>query len=164
MLNQVDVKILDKRIGTKFLNVEYATPGSAGMDLIACIDKPVEVAPGERILISSGIAVYVSHPGYAAVLMPRSGLGHKKGIVLGNGVGLIDSDYQGEVKISCWNSSDTLYVVEPGERIAQMVFLPVAQPKFNVVTDFEESDRGDSGFGSTGRFEVNASKIETVEA
>lgn len=164
MLNQVDVKILDKRIGTKFLNVEYATAGSAGMDLMACIDEPLTIAPGERVLISSGIAVYVAHPGYAAVLMPRSGLGHKKGIVLGNGVGLIDSDYQGEVKISCWNSSSAPYIVEPGERIAQMVFLPVAQPKFNVVTEFDETERGTAGFGSTGRFEVNANDAEAVEA
>ena len=163
MLNQVDVKILDKRIGTKFINVEYATPGSAGMDLIACIDESLTILPGERVLISSGIAVYVAHPAYAAVLMPRSGLGHKKGIVLGNGVGLIDSDYQGEVKISCWNSSDVTYIVEPGERIAQMVFLPVAQPKFNVVTEFNETQRGTSGFGGTGRFEANVEDAEAVE-
>lgn len=164
MLKQVDVKILDKRIGTKFLNVAYATSGSAGMDLIACIDEPLTIAPKERTLISSGIAVYVKNPDYAAVLMPRSGLGHKKGIVLGNGVGLIDSDYQGEVKISCWNSSDTAYVIEPGERVAQMVFLPVAQPKFNIVSDFQESERGESGFGSTGRFKVSENSVEEVEA
>lgn len=156
MLNQVEVKILDKRIGTKFLNVEYATPGSAGMDLIACLDGQLTVRPNERVLISSGIAVYVSDPGYAAVLMPRSGLGHKKGIILGNGVGLIDSDYQGEIKISCWNSSDEDYIVEPGERIAQMVFMPVAQPNFKIVSEFAETERGESGFGSTGRFDVKS--------
>lgn len=156
MLNQVEVKILDKRIGKKFLNVEYATPGSAGMDLIACLDEPLTVKPNERILISSGIAVYVADPGYAAVLMPRSGLGHKKGVVLGNGVGLIDSDYQGEIKISCWNSSNVDYIVEPGERIAQMVFMPVAQPNFKVVSAFDETERGASGFGSTGRFDVKS--------
>ena len=164
MLNQVEVKILDKRIGTKFLNVEYATPGSAGMDLIACLDEPLNVAPKQRVLISSGIAVFVANPEYAAVLMPRSGLGHKKGIVLGNGVGLIDSDYQGEIKISCWNSSEEAYVIEPGERIAQMVFLPVAQPKFQIVEEFKSSSRGESGFGSTGRFNVNDHVAETEEA
>lgn len=162
MLTQVEVKILDKRVGTKFLNVEYATPGSAGMDLIACLDEPIVVSPNQRVLISSGIAVYVKDPSYAAVLMPRSGLGHKKGIILGNGVGLIDSDYQGEIKISCWNSSNVDYIVEPGERIAQMVFLPVAQPQFKIVSDFEATERGVSGFGSTGRFEVNEN-IEMTE-
>lgn len=156
MLNQVAIKILDKRIGKVFPNIGYASEGAAGMDMIACLDAPMRVAPGERVLISSGIAIHINHSGYAAVLMPRSGLGHKKGIVLGNGVGLIDSDYQGEVKISCWNSSQAEYVVEPGERIAQMVFLPVALPNFKVVDEFESSARGSSGFGSTGRFGVKS--------
>jgi dUTP pyrophosphatase len=164
MLNQVEVKILDKRIGTTFSNIGYASQGAAGLDLIACLNEALIIKPQERVLISSGIAVFISDPGYAAVLMPRSGLGHKKGIVLGNGVGLIDSDYQGEVKISCWNSSEAAYTVQPGERIAQLVFMPVSVPKFNFVDSFESTQRGESGFGSTGRFDVPESSVEVQDS
>ena len=164
MLNQVEVKILDKRIGTTFSNLGYASQGAAGLDLIACLNEALIIKPQERVLISSGIAVFIADPGYAAVLMPRSGLGHKKGIVLGNGVGLIDSDYQGEVKISCWNSSEAAYTVQPGERIAQLVFMPVSVPKFNFVDSFESTQRGESGFGSTCRFDVPESSVEVQDS
>ena len=129
---------------------EYQTSGSAGIDLQACIDEIITIKPGETELIPSGIAVHIDDPGLAAVLLPRSGLGHKKGLVLGNLVGLIDSDYQGEVFISCWNRGKTEIDIEPGMRLAQMVFLPVEQVNFNVVDDFEESERGAGGFGHTG--------------
>lgn len=162
MLNQISVKIIDKRIGKQFPSLRYATPGSAGIDLMACIDAPLAIKPGQRCLISSGIAVHINHSGYAGVLMPRSGLGHKKGIILGNGVGLIDSDYQGEVMISCWNSAHETYCIEPGERIAQIVFMPVSQPTLSFVTAFEESERGEKGFGSTGRFVVEEAETEEV--
>lgn len=163
MINQIAIKILDKRIGKTFPELRYATVGSAGVDLMACINEPLVIKPGQRQLISSGIAVHINHAGYAGILMPRSGLGHKKGVVLGNGVGLIDSDYQGEVMISCWNSSQESYCIEPGERIAQLVFMPVAQPQFTVVDFFEDSARGEKGFGSTGRFGVEATTAAEVE-
>ena len=150
MTKTIDLKIIDPRIGTDFEIPEYQTSGSAGIDLQACIDEIITIKPGETQLIPSGIAVHINDPGLAAVLLPRSGLGHKKGLVLGNLVGLIDSDYQGEVFISCWNRGNSEIDIEPGMRLAQMVFLPVEQVNFNVVEDFEESERGAGGFGHTG--------------
>ena len=147
----VKVKLLDPRIGKEFPLPQHATAGSAGMDLRACLKEPLVLAPGDTALIPSGIAIHIGDPGYAAVLLPRSGLGHKHGIVLGNLVGLIDSDYQGEVLVSCWNRGKESFTVKPGERIAQMVILPVVQAQFEVVSDFEESKRGAGGFGHSGK-------------
>ena len=147
----VKLKILDARIGKEFSLPQHATPGSAGMDLRACLKEPLTLAPGDTALIPSGIAIHLGDPGYAAVLLPRSGLGHKHGIVLGNLVGLIDSDYQGEVLVSCWNRGKDSFTVQPGERIAQMVILPVVQAQFEVVSEFEESERGAGGFGHSGK-------------
>jgi dUTP pyrophosphatase len=147
----VKVKLLDPRIGKEFPLPQHATAGSAGMDLRACLKEPLVLKPGDTALISSGIAIHIDDPGYAAVLLPRSGLGHKHGIVLGNLVGLIDSDYQGEVLVSCWNRGQTEFTVNPGERIAQMVILPVVQAQFEVVSEFEESKRGAGGFGHSGK-------------
>lgn len=147
-MNSIAVKILDSRISQL---PEYATPGSAGLDLRACIDAPLQLQPGETQLIPTGIAVHLADPSYAALLLPRSGLGHKHGIVLGNLVGLIDSDYQGPLMVSAWNRSTTPFTIEPMERIAQMVIVPVAQPTFHLVDDFnQDSERGEGGFGSTG--------------
>ncbi|MGH8291912.1 MAG: dUTP diphosphatase [Gammaproteobacteria bacterium] len=147
----VKVKILDARIGGEFPLPHYATAGSAGLDLRACLKQSLTLAPGDSALIPSGIAIHIGDPGYAAMLLPRSGLGHKHGIVLGNLVGLIDSDYQGEVLISCWNRGREAFNVQPGERIAQMVIVPVAQASFEVVAEFERSPRGAGGFGHSGR-------------
>jgi dUTP pyrophosphatase len=130
---------------------DYATPGSAGLDLRACLDQTTVIAPGETLLIPTGLAIYIGDPGLAAVLLPRSGLGHKHGIVLGNLVGLIDSDYQGQVFVSCWNRSDSAFTLQIGERIAQMVFVPIAQVQFRQVDDFTASSRGSGGFGHTGQ-------------
>jgi len=146
----IDLKVLDKRIGDTFDMPDYQTSGSAGIDLVACLDEPLTIQPGDTELIPSGIAVYIRDSSLAAVLLPRSGLGHKKGLVLGNLVGLIDSDYQGQVFISCWNRGKESCVIEPGMRLAQMVFLPIQQVNFNLVESFEESDRGEGGFGHTG--------------
>ena len=146
----IDLKVLDKRIGDTFDMPDYQTSGSAGIDLLACLDEPLTIQPGDTELIPSGITVYIRDPSLAAVLLPRSGLGHKKGLVLGNLVGLIDSDYQGQVFISCWNRGKESCVIEPGMRLAQMVFLPIQQVNFNLVESFEESDRGEGGFGHTG--------------
>ena len=146
----IDLKVLDKRIGDNFDMPDYQTSGSAGIDLLACLDEPMTIQPGDTELIPSGIAVYIRDSSLAAVLLPRSGLGHKKGLVLGNLVGLIDSDYQGQVFISCWNRGKESCVIEPGMRVAQMVFLPIQQVNFNLVESFEESDRGEGGFGHTG--------------
>ena len=146
----IDLKVLDKRIGDTFDMPDYQTSGSAGIDLLACLDEPMTIQPGDTELIPSGIAVYIRDSSLAAVLLPRSGLGHKKGLVLGNLVGLIDSDYQGQVFISCWNRGKESCVIEPGMRLAQMVFLPIQQVNFNLVDSFEESDRGEGGFGHTG--------------
>ena len=146
----IDLKIIDSRIGDTFEMPDYQTTGSAGIDLLACIDEPLTIEPGQTELIPSGIAVYIRDPSLAAVLLPRSGLGHKKGLVLGNLVGLIDSDYQGQVLISCWNRGKENCLIEPGMRLAQMVFLPVEQVNFNLVNSFDESDRGEGGFGHTG--------------
>jgi dUTP pyrophosphatase len=141
--------VLDARI--RQLMPAYATPGSAGLDLRACIDAPLELSPGQTRLIPTGIAIHVADPGLAALILPRSGLGHKHGIVLGNLVGLIDSDYQGQLMVSCWNRSQAPFTVEPLERIAQLVIVPVVQAAFNVVDEFGASDRGSGGFGSTGQ-------------
>jgi len=150
-MEYVKVKILNSKIGDSIPFPSYASDGAAGLDLRVCSDVPLRIAPGEVALLSTGIAIYLANPGYAAMLLPRSGLGHKHGIVLGNLVGLIDSDYQGEIKVSCWNRGQEPYQIEPGERIAQMVIVPVVQAKFQFVDEFEETDRHDSGFGSSGK-------------
>lgn len=150
-MQKVQLKILDKRIGKDIPLPEYATDGSAGMDLRACLDKPVILKPGDTYLIPTGIAIHIDDPSLCAVLLPRSGLGHKHGIVLGNLVGLIDSDYQGQLFISCWNRGRESFTIEIGERIAQMVLVPVARVGFEVVQEFTESNRGSGGFGHTGR-------------
>lgn len=147
----IKLKILDPRIGAEFPLPQYATAGAAGMDLRACIDAALTLAPDATALIPTGIAVHLDDPGLAAVLLPRSGLGHKHGIVLGNLVGLIDSDYQGPLMVSCWNRSTTPFTIEPGERIAQMAIVPVVQVQFEIVTDFAASARGAGGFGHSGR-------------
>jgi dUTP pyrophosphatase len=149
-LKPVQIKILDPRLGTEFPLPDYATGGSAGMDLRACIDEPLLIAPGETRLIPTGFAMHMQDSGLAAVILPRSGLGHKHGIVLGNLVGLIDSDYQGQVFVSCWNRSEADFTVEPGARIAQLVFLPIVRARWERVAEFEASDRGGGGFGHTG--------------
>jgi dUTP pyrophosphatase len=147
----LQIRILDPRIGRDYPSPQYATRGSAGIDLRACIDAPLQLNPGDTQLISSGIAIHLDDPGYAALVLPRSGLGHKHGIVLGNLVGLIDSDYQGQIFVSCWNRGQTSFTIQPGERIAQLVVVPVVQVEFEVVTDFTASERGAGGFGSSGR-------------
>ena len=149
-MRSIELKILDPRLGDSIELPHYATDGSAGLDMRACIDEPVNVAPGETVLIPTGLAIHIGDPGLAAVLLPRSGLGHKHGLVLGNLTGLIDSDYQGQVFISCWNRGSKSYEVKPAERIAQMVFVPVEQVRFEVVEEFADSDRGDGGFGHSG--------------
>ena len=146
----LQVKVLDPRVGGEIPLPHYATPGSAGLDLRACLDAPLALAPGQATLIPTGIAIHLDDPGLAAVLLPRSGLGHKHGIVLGNLVGLIDSDYQGQVMVSCWNRGATPYTIAPGERIAQLVVVPVVQVDFEIVEQFTESHRGEGGFGSSG--------------
>ena len=150
-MHKIEVKILDERIGTDIPLPHYATPGSAGMDLRACLDAPVTLEPGDTQLIPTGIAIHIGDPGLAATILPRSGLGHKHGIVLGNLVGLIDSDYQGQLFVSCWNRGREPFVLKPGERLAQLVIIPVVQAEFEVVEDFDESHRGEGGFGHSGR-------------
>jgi len=150
-LRSIELKILDSRIGDSIDLPHYATDGSAGMDMRACIDVPLTVAPGETVLVPTGLAIHVADPGLAAVLLPRSGLGHKHGLVLGNLTGLIDSDYQGQVFISCWNRSSTSYEVQPAERIAQMVFVPIEQVELKLVEEFAASERGAGGFGHSGK-------------
>jgi dUTP pyrophosphatase len=145
---QIDVKILDQRL--KDSPPHYATPGSAGLDLRACIQTPLTISPGDTHLVPTGMAIHLADPGLAAMILPRSGLGHKHGIVLGNLVGLIDSDYQGEIFVSTWNRGKEAFTLNPLDRLAQLVVVPVVQVAFNVVDDFEESHRGDGGFGSTG--------------
>lgn len=145
----IDYKILNPLIKEHLPS--YGSAGSAGLDLRACIEKELIINPGETQLIPSGISIYIKNPGYAALILPRSGLGHKHGIVLGNLVGLIDSDYQGELLISCWNRGDKEFIINPLERIAQLVLVPVYQASFNLVNDFESSERGEGGFGSTGK-------------
>lgn len=149
-MRSIELKILDPLIGQEIDLPHYATDGSAGLDMRACIDEDIKVGPGETVLIPTGIAIHIGDNNLAAVLLPRSGLGHKHGLVLGNLTGLIDSDYQGQVFISCWNRSEKQYTVQPGERIAQMMFVPVEQVEFNVVEEFDQSDRGEGGFGHSG--------------
>ena len=146
---KVDIKILDARLHQAM--PAYATPGSAGLDLRACLDGPVTLEPGAWQLLPTGMAMYLQDPAYAALILPRSGLGHKHGIVLGNLVGLIDSDYQGQLMVSAWNRSSTAFTIEPMERIAQLVIVPVVQAQFNVVSEFTASQRGEGGYGSTGK-------------
>ncbi|MEM5331525.1 dUTP diphosphatase [Paraburkholderia sp. JHI2823] len=146
---KIDIKILNERMRDQLPH--YATPGSAGLDLRACLDAPLTLEPGETKLVPTGLAIHLDDPGYAALILPRSGLGHKHGIVLGNLVGLIDSDYQGELMISTWNRGHTTFTLNPLERLAQLVIVPVVQAQFNVVDDFEASERGAGGFGSTGK-------------
>lgn len=149
-MTPIEYKILDPRLGKEFPLPDYATTGSAGMDLRACLDEPLHLQPGETQLIPTGMAIHIADPGLAAVILPRSGLGHKHGIVLGNLVGLIDSDYQGQLFISCWNRADKLFIIEPGERIAQLVFVPVVQVNLQQVDEFHQSQRGEGGFGHSG--------------
>ena len=146
---KIDVKILDARMRDQL--PQYATPGAAGLDLRACIDAAIVLNPGETQLIPTGLSIHIADPGYAAMILPRSGLGHKHGIVLGNLVGLIDSDYQGPLMVSCWNRGQTAFTLAPMERLAQLIIVPVVQAEFNVVDDFAASTRGEGGFGSTGR-------------
>jgi dUTP pyrophosphatase len=149
-MRSIELKILDPRLGDQIPLPHYATRGSAGLDMRACIDEPLVVAPGETVLVPTGLAIHIGDASLAAVLLPRSGLGHKHGLVLGNLTGLIDSDYQGQVYISCWNRGSASYEVQPGERIAQMVFVNVEQVRFSVVEEFEDSARGAGGFGHSG--------------
>ncbi len=150
-MKKIQLKILDNRLGNEIPLPKYATKGSAGLDLRACLDKAEVLKPGQTILIPTGLSIHIADHHTAAVLLPRSGLGHKHGIVLGNLVGLIDSDYQGQVFVSCWNRGNTTFTIEIGERIAQMVFIPIIQVEFEQVTEFTKSNRGDGGFGHTGR-------------
>lgn len=149
-MREVELKILDPRLGNEFPLPAYATPGSAGMDLRAMLDAPLALAPGDSALVPSGIAIHIGDPALCAVVLPRSGLGHRHGLVLGNLVGLIDADYQGPLMISCWNRGNGPFTIAPGDRIAQLVFMPVAQVGFRVVQAFEASTRGEGGFGHTG--------------
>ena len=151
MTQAIQLKILDARIGDSIPLPTYATDGAAGLDLRVCLNEPLQIAPQETVLLPTGLSIYIADPQLAAVILPRSGLGHKHGIDLGNLVGLIDSDYQGELKISCWNRGMEHFTVNPGERIAQLVFIPVVQAAFELVENFTESERGEGGFGSSGR-------------
>ena len=148
-MTPIDLQVLDARMAEQI--PAYATPGSAGLDLRACLDEAIALAPGQTTLIPTGLAIHIGDPGLAAIILPRSGLGHKHGIVLGNLVGLIDSDYQGQLMVSCWNRGQAEFTINPMERIAQMVIVPVVQAAFRVVDDFDASHRGEGGFGSTGK-------------
>ncbi len=150
-MKSIQLKILDARIGGEFPLPGYATDGSAGIDMRACLEAPLDVCPGDTHLVPTGIAIHIADPSLAAVLLPRSGLGHKHGIVLGNLVGLIDADYQGQVFVSCWNRGRESFTIQPGDRIAQMVFVPIVRAHFDVVDSFQESTRGAGGFGHSGR-------------
>ena len=151
MIHKIQLKIIDERVGKQFSLPTYATEGSAGVDLRACMDAAITLEAGETTLIPTGIAIYIADPKIAATILPRSGLGHKHGIVLGNLVGLIDSDYQGPLMISMWNRGQTAFTIEPSDRIAQLVFLPVIRPEFEIVENFQTTARGENGFGSSGR-------------
>lgn len=151
MKQRLQVKVLDQRIGRDYPLPSYATEGSAGLDLRALLDEPLTINPGETVLIRTGLAIYIGDPNLAGLILPRSGLGHKHGIVLGNLVGLIDADYQGELMVSCWNRGQDVFVMQPGERLAQYVLVPVVQAEFEVVDEFQASSRGAGGFGSSGR-------------
>ncbi|MCK4087492.1 dUTP diphosphatase [Acinetobacter radioresistens] len=148
---KVQIKVLDTRLGNEWPLPTYATSGSAGLDLRVCLDEAVQIKPGETILVKTGMAIYIEDPNFAGLILPRSGLGHKHGIVLGNLVGLIDSDYQGELMVSVWNRSQTVFTLEPGERLAQYVLVPVVQAQFEQVNEFTASERGTGGFGHTGQ-------------
>lgn len=150
-MHNIQLKILDQRIGHEFPLPTYATEASAGLDLRACINQPLQLSPGSVELIATGIAIHIEDPHLAAVILPRSGIGHKHGIVLGNLVGLIDADYQGELKISCWNRGNDIYTIHPGDRIAQLVILPIVRAEFNVVSEFTATNRGAGGFGHSGK-------------
>lgn len=150
-MKKIDLKILDSRIGKQFPLPSYATEGSAGLDLRACLDDALTVEPGQTHLVPTGLSIHIGDPSLAATILPRSGLGHKHGIVLGNLVGLIDSDYQGQLMVSVWNRGQDAFTIEPGDRIAQLMFVPVIQAEFNLVEDFNESDRGEGGFGHSGK-------------
>lgn len=149
-MKKIDLKILDPRVGSEFPLPAYATEGSAGLDLRAVLDAPLTLEPGQTELLPTGLAIHIADPSLAATILPRSGLGHKHGIVLGNLVGLIDSDYQGQLMVSCWNRGNTTFTIDPGERIAQLVFVPVVQAEFNIVETFDETARGAGGFGHSG--------------
>ncbi len=149
-MQDIDIKILDPRLGREFALPRHATTGSAGIDLRACVDECLTIEPNQTELIPTGMAMHIKNPGVAALILPRSGLGHRHGLVLGNLVGLIDSDYQGQLFVSCWNRGKKSYTIEPGERIAQMVLVPVIQARLRVVQNFDSSERGDGGFGSSG--------------
>ena len=151
MKQKFQIKIVNDKIGNEIEFPQYATQGSGGLDVRACMDAPMDIAPGQTVLIPTGLAVYIEDPSLAAMILPRSGLGHKHGIVLGNLVGLIDSDYQGQIFVSVWNRGSTSFTIQPLERIAQLVIVPVVQVGFNIVEEFAESDRGEGGFGSTGK-------------
>lgn len=151
MLAHIQMRLLDPRLGVTIPLPEYATLGSAGLDLRACMSAPLTLAPGATELIPTGLALWVQDPGYAAMILPRSGLGHRHGVVLGNLVGLIDSDYQGQLMVSCWNRSSNAFTIEVGDRIAQLVVVPVSQPRFEIVQEFAATERGSGGFGHTGR-------------
>lgn len=150
-MHSIELKILDSRLGQTWPLPDYATAGSAGLDLRACLDQPLAISPGQTVLIRSGLALHISDANLAAVVLPRSGLGHKHGIVLGNLVGLIDSDYQGEILLSCWNRGDAIFTIQPGERIAQLIIVPIVRPQFRLVDEFTPSTRGEGGFGHSGR-------------
>lgn len=149
--HRVQIKVLDQRIGTHYPLPKYETQDAAGMDLRALFDAPTIISPNETILIPTGISIYIADPHIAAIILPRSGLGHKHGLVLGNLVGLIDADYQGPLMVSCWNRSQTAYTIQPGDRIAQLVFLPIVRANFELVTDFHATSRGEQGFGHSGK-------------
>ncbi|WP_257296102.1 dUTP diphosphatase [Endozoicomonas sp. YOMI1] len=149
-MRTLKTRILDSRLGTEFPLPEYATEGSAGIDLRACLDQPMTLEPGQTQLLPTGMAIHIEDPSLSAMILPRSGLGHKHGIVLGNLVGLIDSDYQGQLMVSCWNRGNTRFTVQPGERIAQLILVPVVQARLEIVASFDESDRGAGGFGHSG--------------
>lgn len=151
MKQTIELKILDPRIGTEYPLPEYATPGSAGLDLRAILDEPLTLQPGQTVLIPTGIAIHIGDANLCATILPRSGMGHKHGIVLGNLVGLIDSDYQGQLMVSTWNRGQSEFTIQPGDRIAQLVFMPVVQAQFSIVQDFDASERGEGGFGHSGR-------------
>ena len=151
MKQSIELKILDPRIGTEYPLPEYATPGSAGLDLRAILDEPLTLQPGQTVLIPTGIAIHIGDANLCATILPRSGMGHKHGIVLGNLVGLIDSDYQGQLMVSTWNRGQSEFTIQPGDRIAQLVFMPVVQAQFSIVQDFDASERGEGGFGHSGR-------------
>ena len=148
-MKTIDIKILDPRMKDQL--PAYATPGSAGLDLRACLDAPLTIAPGETVLVPTGLAIHIGDPGYAAMILPRSGMGHKNGIVLGNLVGLIDSDYQGQLMVSTWNRGQSAFTLQPMDRLAQLIVVPVLQVGFNIVDEFDTSERGAGGFGSTGK-------------